>query len=271
MKQFLKIKIICASSEEAEILIAKLSEINFYAFEEENNLLNAYVNEEDFDEEKLKEILPSQTIFTKKIIKEENWNQQWESQLKPVIINSFVAIRPSFSPPINSVQHELIITPKMSFGTGHHATTHLMVELMEGLDFKNKKVVDFGTGTGVLSILAEKLGALSVVALDNDDWSIENAAENIKANQCIKNVLRKQDSLSGIDLVDILLANINVNVLKQTSKDMSSAVKNGGFLVISGFFISDEQEMENVFRENGFVKTKSKFRGDWIGLLFQKL
>jgi len=270
MKLFLKIQIRTASAEESQILIAKLSEINFYAFEEENNLLNAYVNEEDFDEEKLKEILPLQTVFTKEIIKEENWNQKWESQIKPVIINNFVAIRPSFSPPIKKVKHDLIITPKMSFGTGHHPTTHLMVELMQSIDFKNKTVVDVGTGTGVLAILAEKCGASNIIAIDYDEWSIQNALENIKANNCRHVKLRQQDNLSGIKEADIILANINLNVIEELANSIVSIVKTGTILLVSGFVDKDGKAMKNIFKAKSFVKLKSKKQSDWLAILFEK-
>ncbi len=145
MKRYFKIEIETNSDEEAEMLIAELSDIHFYAFEHENDLLNAYINEEDFDEKKLKEILPADFIFSTNIIEEENWNEQWEKSIEPVVINNFAAVRPSFSKPINNVNFDLVVTPKMSFGTGHHATTFLMIELMEPLDFQNKSVLDFGT------------------------------------------------------------------------------------------------------------------------------
>ena len=134
-----------------------------------------------------------------------------KARFEPVVINNFVAIRPSFHIAINNVTHDLIITPKMSFGTGHHATTHLMIELMEIIDFKNKTVVDFGTGTGVLAILAEKCGASKIVGVDYDEWSIRNANENVEANDCHKIILMTTKNLSGIDVADIVLANINLN------------------------------------------------------------
>ena len=270
MKRFLKIQIEGTSEEETAILTAQLSEINFYAFEEENNLFNAYVNEEDFDEEKLKEILPPKTGFAKEIIEEENWNQKWESQVQPVIINNFVAVRPSFSAPITNVKHELIITPKMSFGTGHHATTHLMIELMETIDFKNKTVVDFGTGTGVLAVLAEKCGAAKVVAIDYDEWSVKNALENIQANECHRIELKQQSDLKGIEKVDIVLANINLKVLRNEALSLSEITKKESLLLVSGFLISDEKAMENIFLERGFVKDKSRQLDNWLAVLFDK-
>ena len=138
MKKYFKIEILTQSSGHGEWLIAELSEISFYAFEHEINYLNAYIREEDFNEEWLNEILSGKYNFTKTIIEEDNWNKLWENSIQPVIINDFVAIRPSFHETVTGVKHELIITPKMSFGTGHHATTFLMVELMEKIDFRNK-------------------------------------------------------------------------------------------------------------------------------------
>jgi len=271
MKRYFQIHIATKSSEEAECLIAELSSINFYAFEQENNLLNAYITEIDFDEQKLKGILPVGLAFSKKIIEEENWNEQWEKTIEPIIVNDFVAIRPSFSKPINKVKFDLIITPKMSFGTGHHATTFVMVEIMESIDFQNKSVIDFGTGTGVLAILAEKCGASKVTAIDYDDWSIQNARENIEVNDCRNIEIRQQSNLSGNDPVDIVLANINLNVLQNNSAHLKSLIKTGGFLLLSGFLVSDETQMISIFQEKNLVKIKSRQRGDWLAILINNV
>jgi ribosomal protein L11 methyltransferase len=270
MKRYFKIGIEADSSEQAEIIMADLSEINFYAFEQENNLLNAYIHEEDFDEEKLKKSLPAETIFTKNIIEEENWNQQWESSIEPVIINNFAAIRPAFSKPIKNVKFDLIITPKMSFGTGHHATTFLMIELMQQINFDNKTVIDFGTGTAVLAILAEKCGASKVIAVDYDDWSIQNAIENMEANNGKNILIKQQDNLSEIEPADIMLANINLNVLKNESASIPSLIKQRGSLLVSGFLFSDEKEMQEIFEDKNLVKRQTKQRGDWLAILFEK-
>lgn len=271
MKKYFQIQIETDSAEEAEILIAELSDLLFYSFEQENNYLNAYINEEDFDEEKLKEILPAESFFSKKIIEEENWNQQWENSIEPVIVNNFAAIRPSFSKPINNVKFDLIITPKMSFGTGHHATTFLMIEMMEKLDFKNKTVLDFGTGTAVLAILAEKCGASKVLAIDNDVWSINNALENIGANDCHKILVKQKSDLAGLEPVDIILANINLNTLKIHSFEIKSLLRPGSILLVSGFLIKDENEMNRIFEEERIVKKVSRQLGDWLSILFEHL
>ena len=139
-----------------------------------------------------KNIEPFQIGFSETTIEETNWNQVWESSFEPVVVDDFVAVRADFHEPIKGIKHEIVITPKMSFGTGHHATTYMMLEQMGKLDFKDKRVLDFGTGTGVLAILAEKMGAKKIIAIDNDEWSIENANENIKRNNCVAVELKTQ-------------------------------------------------------------------------------
>lgn len=271
MTNFVKIEIETSSTENQEILIAQLSGIGFYAFEQEENSLIVYIKEEDYDEEKLKEALSEGNTFTNSIIKDQNWNQQWESELQPVIINDFAAIRAFFHKPVKNVKHELIITPKMSFGTGHHATTFLMVELMEKINFQNKTVLDFGTGTGVLAILAEKLGASKVLAIDYDEWSINNTIENIEANNCKRVSVKKRSDLEGLSPVDIIIANINLNTLKEASQSISSLLKTGSLLLISGFLCKDEKEMENLFTTKQFVKKTVSTKDEWLAILFQKL
>lgn len=271
MKKYFKIQIDTRSSEEQERLIAELSEIGFYAFEQELNYLNAYIKEEDLNEESLDEILSGTYNFTKTIIEEQNWNEQWENSIQPVIINDFAAIRSSFHEPVTGVKHDLVITPKMSFGTGHHATTFLMVELMEKIDFKNKSVLDFGTGTGVLAILAEKSGADEIVAIDNDEWSIRNAAENKEANKCKYIRLALTDSPGSSAPFDIILANINLNVLANNANSILSLLKEDGTLLVSGFLEKDEIEIVNIFESGSFRKLRMLQRNGWIAILFGKL
>lgn len=270
MKKYFKIQIASASVEDGELLIAELSEIQFYAFEQEGNLVNAYIMEENFDEDKLKEILPANIIFKKEIIEEENWNQQWERSIEPVVINNFVAIRPIFHEPIKNVKHDITITPKMSFGTGHHATTFLMIEMMEKIDFSAKTVLDFGTGTGVLAILAEKCGASKILAIDIDQWSINNALENVKANGCKKISIELGSQLSGRAPADLILANINLNVLVKFATEISEKLKPGSFLLVSGFLFTDVKEMQNIFEEKNVLMKQTRQRGDWAAILFQK-
>lgn len=271
MKTYFKIQVAINSSEEGERLIAELSEADFYAFDEDKNCLNAYINTKDFDEKQLKKILKDQFTYTQIIIEEENWNKQWESSIQPVIISNFAAIRPSFHAPVKNVKYNLIITPKMSFGTGHHATTFLMISLMEKIDFIGKRVLDFGTGTGVLAILAEKLGASEVIAIDNDEWSISNSMENIKANNCNYIRVEQKQNVDGLGLFDIILANINLNVLSNTAKSISALLNPGGCLLVSGFIQKDELNMIGLFGNENIVKKQTLSQSDWVAICFRRI
>ncbi len=271
MKNFIQLEINCESIEAVEIMIANLSELDFYAFEQIKNTLLAFINEDDFNEEKLKENLLLPTTYKYSVIPERNWNQEWEANFRPIRVNNFAGIRAGFHEPIEDVIYDIVITPKMSFGTGHHATTFLMVVLMEKIIFTNKTVLDFGTGTGVLAILAEKMGAASVVAIDYDEWSINNALENIEANQCKNIIVEKRDNILGLSCVDIILANINLNVLQNNAKELSELVISGSFLIISGFLETDESVIISTFVKNGFSRKEVFEKEGWIALLLKKL
>jgi ribosomal protein L11 methyltransferase len=269
MKKYIKIEIEIKSVEEAEILVALLTEIKFYAFEEDQNLLIAYIGEDDFDEHLMVMALPEKRFFKKYVIEEKNWNYQWEQTITPVIINDFVGLHPSFAPVNNHVKFDIIITPKMSFGTGHHATTQLMIHLMEKINFSQKDVIDFGTGTGVLAIVSEKCAAAKITGIDVDEWSILNASENILANNCKNISLKQQENLSEIEPADILLANINLNVLKGYAESIALSVKRGGFFLASGFLLEDETEMERIFASNFAVCERKELNG-WLAILFNR-
>ena len=270
MKKFIKVDIKLSTTQEAEILIAELAENNFYAFEEDKHILSGYIGETDFDEKKLATLLPASASYKFTIIEERNWNKDWESQLQPVSINDFVGIRAAFHAPIKNVDHEIIITPKMSFGTGHHATTYLMIELMQTVDFKNKSVLDFGTGTGVLAILAEKLGASSVMAIDYDEWSINNAIENIAANNSKNIIVEKRNTITGLFCVDIIVANINFSVLQENAENLFKLSLPRTILIISGFLENNEENIVSVFTKNGFTRKRKLQKKGWLALQFHR-
>ncbi len=267
MEKFIKIEIETCSQERLDVLIAELSDIDFYAFEQNKNVLVAYIGKEHFDLAKFKAILLTDEEYELELIEDKNWNEEWEAGFKPVFIKEFVGIRASFHEPLQNVKYEIIITPKMSFGTGHHATTYLMIEQMEGINFREKTVIDFGTGTGVLAILAEKLGAKEVIAIDNDEWSINNALDNIKENNCEKIRVEKRDDFSTISRQDVILANINLNVLTKNADEISSLSHSGSLLLISGLLVSDEKEILSSFNKAGFLKKNIIERNSWISLL----
>ncbi len=271
MGNYIKIEIQTASVQQLEIIIAELSEINYEAFEEEENVLSAFIEEEFFNEVEINKILiPKNILYAKLIIEEINWNTKWESEFEPIVVENFVAIRAAFHKPIYGVKHEIIITPKMSFGTGHHATTYLMLQQMQYLDFLDKTVLDFGTGTGILAILAKKLGAKKVIAIDIDEWSINNAKENFVANNCTDIVLLQIDNLNDLEIFDIILANINLNVITSSIEGFSMATHQSSELLLSGFLSSDESVLLNAFSKQNFKNILTSHNNEWISILLTK-
>lgn len=269
MSKYIQIEFLNISSEQSEILVAQLSSIGFEGFEEEENSLKAFIPSAEFEESLLEEITAANNIpFTKTIIEERNWNAFWESNFDPVIVDDFVAIRADFHEPITGMEHEILITPKMSFGTGHHATTYMMIQQMREIDFADKIVFDFGTGTGVLAILSEILGAKKIIAVDNDDWSIENAKENIEKNGCKEIELQKaQDAGSG-KIYDIILANINKNVILGNIENLTRQLAPNGILLLSGLLSDDESEIINAVNQKSLDIKEKSGRNNWIALKF---
>lgn len=267
MENYIQLHFENVQAIQQEILIAQLSDIGFEGFEEGPDFLNAYISQDGFDQAALNAILDMNPHrVSKEIIAPKNWNEEWEKSFNPVIIENFCAISAVFHPPVTGVQHEIIITPKMSFGTGHHATTFQVIQLMREINFEGKKVLDFGTGTGVLAILAEKLNALDVLAIDNDDWSIENATENIAANKCLKITLQKKESLISNILFDVILANLNKHIILQNLPTIAKHLSINGVLVLSGLLIDDQPEIASAaLKEHLFIKRHTQQSG-WIAL-----
>jgi len=265
MNNYIEIEFRKISVEQSELLIAQLNEIGFAGFEENENDLKAFIPEQDFDKGLFLRCLePLHIAFSETLIPEVNWNRVWESNFDPVIVNDFVAVRADFHEPINSVSVEIVITPKMSFGTGHHATTYMMIEQMRELNFIGKSVFDFGTGTGVLAILAEKLGADKVIAADNDPWSIENARENFAKNNCTAIDLRFVASTDISLPFDIILANINKNVILDNLTYFDKQLSQGGRVFLSGILAGDEPDILKKCQECRF-KLNYKFeRHNWL-------
>ncbi|MFY7963501.1 MAG: 50S ribosomal protein L11 methyltransferase [Chitinophagaceae bacterium] len=253
-----------------DILIAALSEIGYDGFEQDENCLKAYIEETHFEINELNEIINvHQVAFTKNIIEQQNWNEVWESNFEPVTVDDFVGIRAHFHLPITGVQHEIVITPKMSFGTGHHATTYSVMQLMKEIDFANKTVFDFGTGTGILAILAEKLGATEVLAVDYDDWCIENSIENIAQNNCTQIEIKKADTAITNKAYDIILANINKNIIQDNFNLLHLACDLNSFIVLSGLLIEDETDILNLAQQKRWQHIKTIIKGAWIAVLFK--
>lgn len=268
MANHIQIKIITDNAEQQELLIAVLSECGFDGFEEMDNCLDAYIPENIFDRSNL-ESLASDFHFSwsSLLIDERNWNAVWESNFSPVTVETFVGIRADFHAPIKEVAYEIIITPKMSFGTGHHATTYMMMLQMKDLDINNKTVFDFGTGTGILAILAEKLGAISISAIDNDEWSIANAAENIQKNNCSNIDLILSDTPKSVNSYDIILANINKNIILENISILASQLKHNASLLLSGLLVEDEGDILTACKFLNLNHIKTVQKDKWICLI----
>ena len=266
---YIKITFADLQPEQKEILIAQLADAGYEGFEEKDSSLDAFINSISFDKIIVNEIsFKYQTPYTKEKIAETNWNQVWESNFEPVIVNDYVAIRADFHKPITNTKFEIVITPKMSFGTGHHATTYMMIELMKEIDLNGRSVLDFGSGTGILAILAEKEGAKNIDAIDNDDWSIANAAENFEKNNCTKINLRKASNPASDIRFDIILANINKNVIIENMALLSELLNNGGQILLSGLLKEDKDEILSIATELRLKFKKELIRNNWIALHF---
>ncbi|GAA4754121.1 50S ribosomal protein L11 methyltransferase [Flavisolibacter ginsenosidimutans] len=257
---------IIANEYQQEELIALLDDYNPSGFEQTDEKLVAYFSEEGFAKDDVLKILEGYS-FVLGEVEEKNWNEEWERNFKPVVVGDFVAVRADFHQPVNGVQHEIVITPKMSFGTGHHATTHMMMQQMRVMDFTDKIVFDFGTGTGILSILAEKLGAAKIIAIDVDEWSMENANENIERNGCSK-ITASLSSQIPTQQFDVILANINRNVILDYLPFLVKALHLGAVILFSGLLIRDEQDIKATAEQNGLILRHRSEKQGWLSLLF---
>ena len=270
MDHYIKIDINNLHALEKDLLPERLALIRYYAFVDEGDSLTAYIKELDFNEVELKNILPTNSDFSIEKIAEENWNAKWESGFSPIRVDDFVAVRASFHAAESNVEYDLIITPKMSFGTGHHATTYMMLAAMQQINFSNKNVIDFGAGTGVLAILAAKMGAANVLAIDNDKWSIENINENIEVNDCDKIMVMHADAIPAESSANIILANITLNVLSQASEAIYHSLVKEGLLLISGILAKDMSAINNVFVKEQYETIAIYEREKWACILYRR-
>lgn len=270
MSSYVHLIVHVTEQHEKDLLIAQLSQLNFEGFEEKDTELHAFVPKDVFSDKAVRQLLDESGLqYATSILPAQNWNTLWESNFDPVLVDDFCLIRADFHPGNESLEHEVIITPKMSFGTGHHATTYLMLQQMRLLDFEHKRVADFGTGTGILAIMAEKLGSSSVWAIDYDDWSIENAKENLERNSCNCIEVNKADVFSSNEKFDVILANINKNVILDNVEGLVSALKPGGKLLLSGLLKEDEYDILMACQYYNLLRVKTVERDKWICILLE--
>jgi ribosomal protein L11 methyltransferase len=273
--EYLQIHFISITETQSEILIAQLNEIGFEGFEEELNGLKAFIPNKDFDENLFNLLNDINCIkYTKSIIKKENWNAIWEADFEPIVVTypgsskPFVYMRAGFHEAKEGYEYDIVVTPKMSFGTGHHATTFLMVQQMSQINFVGKTVIDFGTGTGVLAIVADKMGAKHILGIDCDDWSIENAEENASINKCKNIELLKAETIpSQVEKADIMLANINLNIISENIFAIKDAIKTNGIALFSGIMLHDEPNIINVIEKEGFIINEIFKKDNWLAIM----
>ena len=258
----------------SDILIALLADLGFESFTQNETGLEAYIQDVFDNEEMINELQFDDFSFTyvRTEIPKTNWNEEWEKNFNPVYVDDLVCIRAHFHPASANVKHDIVITPKMSFGTGHHDTTWLVSKTMFSLDFKNKRVLDMGCGTGILAILAKQLGATAILGIDIDDWSIENSIENSGINDASDIEFKKGDAsqLPQTETFDVILANINKNVLKQDMSSYFKALKKEGHLLLSGFFTTDVDELKELAVKNGFTFIESYHKNEWAVIKLRK-
>ncbi len=259
-----------------EIVIARLAERGYEAFEETDTGLKAYIRKSLFNENYLNALkdldnLGARIICTHQLIPDQNWNSVWESNFEPVTVKNEVYVRADFHPANTDIPYEIVIHPKMAFGTGHHATTALMMECMLDLTWKGKEVLDMGCGTGILAILAEKLGAQNILAIDNDEAAVSNAAENAQVNKCKKINCRPGDagSLKGLHF-DVILANINRNIILSDIAQYVSSMNDGSLLLLSGFYCTDEPMITAEAYNLSLKLINQKEIDNWCCLVFKK-
>lgn len=267
----IEIAIAVADEEVKEILLAQLSAEGFEGFAEEEGLLKAYIPEEQFNAEVLVPIITEKGLtYAQQTVPAQNWNAVWESNFQPITVDDFVGVRADFHAPIDDVAYELVITPKMSFGTGHHATTWMMMQAMRNISFAGKTVFDFGTGTGILAILAEKLGAASVLAVDHDDWCIRNSTENLEMNGCSVVTLMRGDTANVMQQFDVVLANINRNIIEDNFDNLMADLAPGGVLLLSGLLEADEPAIMQLAAAQPLAHQQTFRRSGWIAMQYVK-
>ena len=258
-----------------EMLIAQLGHIGFESFVENENGVVAYIQKKEWNSNKVEDLylLNSNEFnitFKHSEIEQTNWNKEWEKNFNPIQVNGQVSIRAPFheNPSLN---FDIVIEPKMSFGTGHHETTHMMVQHLLALDLKNKKVLDMGCGTGILAIFAEMKGAQPTDAIDIDSWCYENSLENVQRNGCKHITVLEGDSslLKGREY-DVVIANINRNILLSDMKTYTDCLSENGVLLLSGFYKDDISVIETEVIKYGLVLDKMIQKNNWVALKYMK-
>ncbi|MFC2610487.1 MAG: 50S ribosomal protein L11 methyltransferase [Capnocytophaga granulosa] len=260
----------------AEILMAELAEVGFDSFEDTPTGIKAYIPKDSWNEQILQDIyLLSNPEFTISYqiteIEQVNWNEEWEKNFSPIVVEDLCTVRANFHP-VPNTRYDIVITPKMSFGTGHHETTYMMLQQLLPLSLEGTKVLDMGCGTGILAIMAALRGARDITAIDIDPWCVENATENVQQNNCSFIIIKEGDvSLIAGEQYNLILANINRNILLSDIPAYTQALLPQGLLLVSGFYEEDLPAIKEKCQEVGLTYLSHIERNRWVSAKFQRL
>lgn len=259
-----------------DVFTAQLGELGCDSFEETKTGMNAYIPFKEFNPAikpylaDLKAMEEVEVSFSLEFIEAKNWNEVWESSFDPILVEDWCSIVAPFHQNVPQTEYQVIIEPKMSFGTGHHQTTYMMVDAMREMNLEGKDLLDMGSGTGILAILAKKMKANYVEAIDIEDWAVENCVEN-----CERNGVEMIVKLGGKEQIsskqfDVILANINRNILLDQIQDYANNINTGGTLAMSGFLFEDENIISEAAHAVGFSSEKKYTKDNWLCLVFSK-
>ena len=260
----------------AEILMAELAEVGFDSFEDTPTGIKAYIPKDSWNEQILEDIyLLSNPEFTISYqiteIEQVNWNEEWEKNFSPIVVEDLCTVRANFHP-VPNTRYDIVITPKMSFGTGHHETTYMMLQQLLPLSLEGAKVLDMGCGTGILAIMAALRGAHDITAIDIDPWCVENATENVQQNDCSFITIKEGDvSLIAGEQYNLILANINRNILLSDIPAYTQALLPLGLLLVSGFYVEDLPAIKEKCQKIGLTYLSHIERNRWVSAKFQRL
>ena len=260
----------------SEILIAELAEVGFDSFVDTPTGIKAYIPKDSWNEHILQDIyLLSNPEFTISYqiteIEQVNWNEEWEKNFSPIVVEDLCTVRANFHP-VPNTRYDIVITPKMSFGTGHHETTYMMLQQLLPLSLEGAKVLDMGCGTGILAIMAALRGAHDITAIDIDPWCVENATENVQQNNCSFITIKEGDvSLIAGEQYNLILANINRNILLSDIPAYTQALLSQGLLLVSGFYEEDLPAIKEKCQEVGLTYLSHIERNLWVSAKFQRL
>ncbi len=261
--------------EQSELVLAFLSQLSFEAFQENEGELIGWLAAELFNEDFKQQYSELKTKFNltdeTEVIHPQNWNAIWEASHQPIRVGDFCQVRADFHPAASDVKYDIIINPKMAFGTGHHETTYMMMDQMQNLQFNNARVLDLGCGTGVLAFLAQMMGATDILAIDNDPAAYQNTLENLTVNK-LQGVRTLRGSLKDVDEApfDYILANINRSVILDSLPSLYQRLKQQGLLLVSGILTSDEELLLQKAKENNFKQVAIQRKNGWICVSFSK-